>query len=79
MHPHRYARYLCDDTGETWDSWHYEDEAETFTDDAGCIWRRIAVTTRAYYSDALASAALDEADEPVRSSDAEDRYNRGGW
>lgn len=79
MYPHRYARYVAADNGETWDTWHYEDESPEFVDLDGRAWRRVAVTKRAYYSDELARAELDEADEPFRPSAAEDSYNRGGW
>jgi len=58
---HYYARYRADN-GEVLDMYLYADDAATFTDEAGAVWRRVAQTTQAYMADALAKAELDAAE-----------------
>jgi hypothetical protein len=74
-----FARYRADDNGETWDTRHYTDEPAAFVDETGRTWRRVAVTRLLHTSTAAATRELDEAEEPARTNDAEDRANRGGW
>jgi hypothetical protein len=77
--PRLFARYRAADTGETWDTRHYTDEPAAFVDETGRTWRRVALTRRAYTRTEAATRELDEAEEPARTNDAEDRAARGGW
>lgn len=63
--PARYARYVVvGDNGETWDTRHYDDDAEAFEDHNGRTWRRAAVTRQQYTT---AEAARVELDAEVRN------------